>query len=180
MGGTGVVAIRSNPALGLVELPRPGGATEVKMPFLAGRKVDYVYTFDTVAKSVDDVFEHYLDFIQAAWCDWQLLDLRDPRACYVRSVMDDEGGACDTRMCPEEIAWVDTPIGENQGHRLAECAGRGICDRATGDCLCFPGFEGEDCSTEVDCGDGCKAKGNICLFGLCLCTPFIGTICDHY
>ena len=36
---------------------------------------------------------------------------------------DDDGGACDTRMCPEEIAWVDTPIAENRGHRLAECAG---------------------------------------------------------
>jgi hypothetical protein len=71
---------------------------------------------------------------------------------------DDEGGACDTRMCPEEIAWVDTPIRENQGHRLAECAGRGICDRATGDCLCFPGFEGKGCR-RTSCPNDCSGHG---------------------
>ena len=40
-----------------------------------------------------------------------------------------------------------------------------------GRCECFPGFEGEDCSKEVDCGPDCKSKWNICMFGICLCMP---------
>ncbi len=71
---------------------------------------------------------------------------------------DEEGGACDTRICPEEIAWVDTPNGENAAHRLAECAGRGICDRETGDCACFPGYEGKGCK-RTSCPNGCSGHG---------------------
>ena len=41
----------------------------------------------------------------------------------------------------------------------------------SGRCECFPGFEGEDCSAEVDCGPDCKSKWNICMFGICLCMP---------
>ena len=61
-------------------------------------------------------------------------------------------------MCPEEIAWVDTPVAENHGHRLAECAGRGICDRETGDCLCFPGYEGKGCRRS-SCPNDCSGHG---------------------
>jgi len=71
---------------------------------------------------------------------------------------DEEGGACDTRICPEEIAWVDTPRGENSAHRLAECAGRGVCDRETGDCVCFPGYEGKGCKRS-SCPNGCSGHG---------------------
>lgn len=71
---------------------------------------------------------------------------------------DEDGGACDTRICPEEIAWVDTPNGENSAHRLAECAGRGICDRETGDCSCFPGYEGKGCK-RTSCPNGCSGHG---------------------
>lgn len=38
-------------------------------------------------------------------------------------------------------------------------------------CECFPGFEGEDCSTQVDCGPECSSEGHVCLFGVCLCLP---------
>ena len=30
-------------------------------------------------------------------------------------------------------------------HALAECSNMGLCDRATGKCRCFAGFEGEAC-----------------------------------
>jgi len=59
---------------------------------------------------------------------------------------DERGGSCDQRQCSFEVAWVDTPTAENKGgHGLRECAGRGVCNRISGDCLCFAGFEGKGC-----------------------------------
>jgi len=71
---------------------------------------------------------------------------------------DNTGGACDVRTCPYEIAWVDTPSSENKAHALRECAGRGICDRETGDCACFPGFEGKGCR-RTTCPNACSGHG---------------------
>jgi len=71
---------------------------------------------------------------------------------------DGTGGACDQRICPYEIAWVDTPSAENKAHALRECAGRGICDRTTGDCDCFPGYEGKGCRRTV-CPNDCSGHG---------------------
>ncbi len=71
---------------------------------------------------------------------------------------DDEGGACDSRICAREIAWVATPTGENRAHGLEECAGRGVCDRETGDCACFPGYEGKGCRRS-SCPNGCSGHG---------------------
>jgi len=71
---------------------------------------------------------------------------------------DETGGACDQRKCPYEPAWVDTPSAENKAHALRECAGRGICDRETGDCQCFPGFEGKGCRRS-SCPNGCSGHG---------------------
>ena len=34
------------------------------------------------------------------------------------------------------------PSSTNRAHRLAECSNAGLCDRASGKCTCFPGFEG--------------------------------------
>jgi hypothetical protein len=71
---------------------------------------------------------------------------------------DNTGGACDVRMCPFEIAWVDTPTSENKAHALRECAGRGICDRESGDCACFPGYEGKGCR-RTSCPNACSGHG---------------------
>jgi hypothetical protein len=71
---------------------------------------------------------------------------------------DETGGACDQRKCPYEIAWVDTPSAENKAHALRECAGRGVCDRETGDCMCFPGYTGVGCR-RTTCPNDCSGHG---------------------
>lgn len=49
----------------------------------------------------------------------------------------------------------------NGAHGLLECAGQGICDRGTGQCNCFPGYEGEAC-TRTSCPNSCSGHG-VCL-----------------
>lgn len=52
---------------------------------------------------------------------------------------------CSLRVCPSDAAWVDIPTGQTTAHAAAECSNAGICDRTTGRCRCFAGFEGEAC-----------------------------------
>jgi len=71
---------------------------------------------------------------------------------------DASDGACDQRICPYTVAWVDTPSAENKAHALRECGGRGLCDRATGDCTCFEGYTGTGCRRTV-CPNDCSGHG---------------------
>merc|ERR1719502_1128137 len=60
--------------------------------------------------------------------------------------MSHDSGDCSERICPFEFAWVDTPDKLGNHHKYAECANRGICDRESGECECFPGYEGKGCA----------------------------------
>merc|ERR1719456_220144 len=42
-------------------------------------------------------------------------------------------GDCSDRICPFELAWVDSPDKNGRRHKYAECAGRGVCNRGTGE-----------------------------------------------
>jgi hypothetical protein len=73
-----------------------------------------------------------------------------------------EDGDCSDRVCPFERSWINTPDENGNRHGYLECSGKGICDRSTGECDCFPGFEGKACQRTA-CPSGCSGHGR-CQF----------------
>merc|ERR1711988_514227 len=69
-----------------------------------------------------------------------------------------DSGDCSERVCPYELAWVDDPNRNGKFHKYAECSGRGLCDRATGECQCFDGYEGKACA-RTTCPNDCSGHG---------------------
>jgi hypothetical protein len=69
-----------------------------------------------------------------------------------------DSGDCSERICPFEFAWVDTPDSKGYHHKYAECAAKGICNRESGECECFPGYEGKGCQRTA-CPNDCSGHG---------------------
>jgi hypothetical protein len=68
------------------------------------------------------------------------------------------GPDCSSRTCPFDFAWVGASINSNNLHPWAECSNKGICDRSSGECQCFTGYEGAACQRTV-CPDNCNDQG---------------------
>jgi hypothetical protein len=68
------------------------------------------------------------------------------------------GPDCSSRTCPFDFAWVGSSINSNNLHPWAECSNKGICDRSSGECQCFTGYEGAACQRTV-CPDNCNDQG---------------------
>jgi len=56
------------------------------------------------------------------------------------------------------LARADNKAAWNEAHFYRECSNKGICDRTTGQCACFPGFEGEGCR-RITCPNSCSGHG---------------------
>ena len=86
--------------------------------------------------------------------------------------MSHDSGDCSERICPFEFAWVDTPDKLGNHHKYAECANRGICDRETGECECFPDMKARAAPVPralmIAVAMGAARKFRICLSRLLL------------
>lgn len=65
---------------------------------------------------------------------------------------------CSRRTCPKGLAWSWPATAANEAHPDKECSNMGICDRSTGECQCFDGFEGIACERSV-CPNECLDRG---------------------
>lgn len=69
------------------------------------------------------------------------------------------GPDCSLRTCPKDIAWIArTAVNANDMHPRVECSNRGLCNRETGECECFAGYDGIACQRSV-CPDDCNGRG---------------------
>ena len=68
------------------------------------------------------------------------------------------GPDCSQRVCAYDTAWVGDVVNANDLHPWAECSNKGICDRKTGLCSCFTGYEGAACQ-RTTCPNNCNDRG---------------------
>lgn len=87
--------------------------------------------------------------------------INDKCACYTRPNGDPAwtGHDCSARTCPKGSAWVSELVdGANAAHPEVECSNKGSCDRKTGECQCFPNYDGISCERTV-CPNDCNGRG---------------------
>lgn len=68
------------------------------------------------------------------------------------------GPDCSLRTCPRDFAWVGDVINSNNLHPWVECSNKGSCDRKSGSCKCFDGYDGVACQRST-CPDNCNDRG---------------------
>jgi len=69
------------------------------------------------------------------------------------------GNDCSLRSCPTGAAWIQKATAVDTAHSSGtECSNAGLCDRSTGNCKCFEGFDGEACQ-RTTCPNSCSGRG---------------------
>lgn len=61
-------------------------------------------------------------------------------------------------MWPGDFPGSGSDNAEDEGHYHMECSNRGLCDRKTGECECFDGYNGIACGRQA-CPEGCSGHG---------------------
>jgi len=81
--------------------------------------------------------------------------------CYngIDGVPEWTGPDCSQRTCPKDFAWVGAVVGANDLHPWVECSNKGVCNRATGECECFHGYDGIACQ-RTTCPENCNYRGS--------------------
>lgn len=84
----------------------------------------------------------------------------DKCTCYTRIDGDPAwtNADCSGRTCPKYAAWVGDVQNANDAHPVVECSNKGMCDRKSGECQCFPNYEGIACERSV-CPNRCSDAG---------------------
>ncbi|KDO17415.1 hypothetical protein SPRG_17149, partial [Saprolegnia parasitica CBS 223.65] len=54
--------------------------------------------------------------------------------------------------------WTKATAAIDEAHFYMECSNEGICDRVTGLCICYPGYEGSACQ-RAKCPNACNNRG---------------------
>ena len=70
-------------------------------------------------------------------------------------------GDCSVRTCPAGVALADVALTATVAHRMVECSNAGMCNRQTGECLCFAPWTGAACD-RMRCPNDCSGHGK-CL-----------------
>ena len=60
-----------------------------------------------------------------------------------------------------DTSWVGYVVNANDAHPTVECSNKGTCDRSTGECKCYPNYDGIACERTV-CPNACSNAG-ICF-----------------
>merc|ERR1712193_438887 len=74
------------------------------------------------------------------------------------------GADCSLMTCPRGKSWNRvsqiTTDSKNKWDHMdnVECSDGGICDTSTGECTCFPGYEGSSCQ-RTTCPNDCSGHG---------------------
>jgi len=84
--------------------------------------------------------------------------------CYAESTEADaeelwRGADCSLMACDRGVSWNVVADGSNHKHKdEVECSDGGVCDTSTGECICYPGFEGSACQ-RTKCPNDCSGHG---------------------
>lgn len=89
-------------------------------------------------------------------------DSQDTCTCYLEVDGNNNmwtGADCSKYTCPRGTSW-SYPVSESKFEHQAdrECSDMGLCDRATGECACFAGYEGSSCQ-RTKCPNACSGHG---------------------